>query len=301
MKPRMTNARFWRYATVPTAALLLLSCRQGGEGDRAGAAPVDNADTVAVTNAAAAAPANASDAGNDANAAAPAVAAKPAVTIADKTALLDFSYGWPSEAAAIPALDTWLRGNAAAVRERALAPARAEAASAKSSDYPYRQHSYATQFATVADTPALLILQSEGYVYTGGAHGMPIVTDIIWDKAAGKRLATKALVDLQAFAKAATPAYCRALQSQRAEKRGAPVDEKEDMGGIKEFVTCVPLLEQDVLPISKGGTALDTMRIYIAPYNAGPYAEGSYTIDLPMDAALLATVRPAWKGAFAAR
>ena len=46
------------------------------------------------------------------------------------------------------------------------------------------------------------------------------------------------------------------------------------------------------------GQALDAIRILIAPYNAGPYAEGSYVIDLPIDTATLATVKPAWKGAF---
>lgn len=279
----MTSMRYGRCVAAPLAALLLLcACRQGGEGAAANEA--------ATTNAAAPAPP------------AETLAPRPrAASIAEETATLAFSYGWPGEAVAIPALDQWLRGNAASLRKQALAAAGEDEAAAKKSGYPYRQHSYEERFAVVADTPAMLVLQSEGYVYTGGAHGMPVTTDIIWDKAAGKRLATGALVDLPAFARAAGPAYCRALQSQRTEKRGAPVDASGEQGGIREFVTCVPMLEQDVLPISKGGAALDTMRIHIPPYNAGPYAEGSYTIELPMDAALLATVRPAWKGAFAAR
>src|SRR5689334_6358577 len=58
--------------------------------------------------------------------------AKPAtasaVTIADKSEVLEFSYAWPAEAAAIAPLDSWLRGNAAALRQKALGPAKADQA-----------------------------------------------------------------------------------------------------------------------------------------------------------------------------
>jgi len=38
-------------------------------------------------------------------------------------------------------------------------------------------------------------MQSEGYVFTGGTHGMPVVTTLIWDKAREQRLSTDALMD----------------------------------------------------------------------------------------------------------
>lgn len=255
-----------------------------------GAGEIDNGTNNAAGNASTE-DANASAPGNDV---AP-VAAAP-VKIDKKTSALEFSYAWPTEAAAIPALDTWLRGNAEKQRADADSAARSDEAGAKKDDYPFRTHSYDEGFVVVANTPSFLVLQSDGYTYTGGAHGMPFNTVIIWDKAAGKRLATTALVDVPAFARAAQKDYCAELDRQREEKRGAPVDPKSD--DISGFVTCVDMTKQTVLPISKSGSALDAIRIVIGPYEAGPYAEGRYTIELPMTAARLATVKPEWKGAF---
>jgi hypothetical protein len=286
----MKAQNFERRLCVSLPFLALLAACGGGrdEGNAANAAPANAASSVAP---------------EEAGIASLNESAKPAsanaVKIAEKSEVLEFSYAWPAEAAAIAPLDSWLRGNAATLRQKALGPAKGDQASAKKDGYPYRTHSYEESFNLVANTPAVLILQSEGYIYTGGAHGMPIATDIIWDKAAGTRLATRDLLDVPAFARVAKADYCKELDRQREKKRGAPV--KPDPDEISDFVSCVAMTDQDILPISKGGKALDTVRILIAPYNAGPYAEGSYVIDLPMTAATLATVKPAWKSAFAVR
>lgn len=271
--------------TAMVAVMALAGC-----GGQSGDTPHNVANSAAAS--AVSAPANASAPANLAQSA-PATAAAP-VSIAQKNDALDFAYSWPGEASAIPVLDGWLRGNADTLRKRTLKEAEGYRAEAKKDGYPFRQYSYEETFKALANTPAVLVLQSEGYIYTGGAHGMPITTDIIWDKAAGKRLATRDLIDLASFAKVAKDRYCKELDRQRLEKRG------KDAGsmGIDEFTQCVPILEQDVLPFSRSGKALDAIRILIAPYNAGPYAEGSYVIDLPIDTATLATVKPAWKGAF---
>ena len=229
------------------------------------------------------------------NAVAPGPSAQAMTSKADG---LEFSYKWPAEAAAIPELNAWLRANGEKIRADNQKQARSDQASAKKDGYPFNDHSYQEDYAVVADTPAMLVLLSDGYVYTGGAHGMPINTAIIWDKAGKKRLATAALIDMPRLAAAARTRFCEELDRQRAKKRGAPVT-RADPNEIVDFVSCVDLTKQLVLPVSKGGEALDTIRIVIGPYEAGPYAEGSYVIDMPIDAALLATVKPAYKAAFA--
>ena len=220
----------------------------------------------------------------------------PAVEIKGERNGLEFKYAWPSEAASIPELDSWLRSNAEAIRTKEAKSAMSDAAAAKKDGFPFRGHSYEETYAVAADMPRVLILQSDGYVYTGGAHGFPINTVIIWDKAAKKRLATNALVDVAAFKRLANDRFCKELDRQRVEKRGEPVKQGE---GI--FSDCVDLAKQTVLPVSKGSKALDTLRIVIGPYEAGSYAEGTYTIELPFDAKTLAAVKPAWKDAFSAR
>jgi hypothetical protein len=143
----------------------------------------------------------------------------------------------------------------------------------------------------------MLVLLSEGYVFTGGAHGMPINTAILWDRATGRRLATATLVSIPRIAELTRKRFCAALDAQRAQKRGGPV-RHDDPNQINGFVDCVDMTKQLLLPVATGGAALDTLRVVIGPYEAGPYVEGSYVIDLPFDTAMLATVKPPYRDAF---
>jgi hypothetical protein len=220
--------------------------------------------------------------------------------ISDKVGETEFSYRWPQVAANIPDLDSWLHGNGERLRRETMDSARDDEAQAKKAGYPFRGHSYEEEWGVAADLPALLVMQSEGYVFTGGAHGMPIVTTLLWDKAAKKRLATSALLDTPALITAIKDRFCKALDAERAKRRGAPVDAKGP-DQLADFVRCVDLAKQTILPVSAKGTALDTIRVVIMPYEAGPYSEGIYQIDLPVDAAVLASVKPAWRGSFSAR
>ncbi|MET0366426.1 MAG: DUF4163 domain-containing protein [Sphingobium sp.] len=265
-------------------AIALPGCSDGApDKDRAANGAVGNAATIPSH----AATANAADPGPGAQA------------IESKADGLEFSYKWPAEAAAIPELNAWLRGNGDKLLADARQQAKSDQAEAKKNGYPFNGHSYDEGYATVANTPRALVLLSDGYVFTGGAHGMPIATAILWDKGAKKRLATGAVLDIPRLATVAKPRFCKELDAQRAEKRGEPV-RHDDPNELDDFVKCVDMTKQLILPISTGGKALDTVRISIGPYEAGPYAEGSYVIDLPMDAALLTTVKPAWKDAFMA-
>lgn len=210
---------------------------------------------------------------------------------------LDFAYSWPARAAAIPRLEAWLRSNAKSLREQALSVGREDAKSAKEGGFPFHQHSYEESWAVVADVPRILVLQSEGYVFTGGAHGMPVSTVILWDKVAEGRRAIADIIDVKAMAAAATPAYCKALAVERTKKRGgdpAPIVDKDD-----PFNGCPALERQMLLPVSSvPGSPLDRLRVYIGPYEAGPYAEGVYEMDLPLNGAMLRAVNAEWRDAF---
>lgn len=240
------------------------------------------------------------------NTAAPAATPTPSPTPTPAAAVsikasdpgLSFTYGWPAAAAAIPELDQWLRGNADHLRREAAARARADIAEARKSGYDMHDHSYEETWSVVADAPRLLVLQSEGYVFTGGAHGMPVVTTLFWDKAARRRLGPTDLFDTARLYAAIRPAFCKALDDERAKRRGAPVD-RDAKGEIADFVSCVDPSKQILLPVARrGGGALDTVRLVIMPYEAGPYAEGIYQLDLPVTDGVMAAVKPAWRAAF---
>lgn len=212
---------------------------------------------------------------------------------------VEFRYGWPPQAAAIPELDAWLTGNGERLKKQTLDGGRAEQRSAKTNGYPFNGYSYSEDWHSVADLSALLILQSDGYAFSGGAHGMPIVTTLFWDKATKKRLATGAIFDMPVLVAAIRDRFCKALDAERSKRRGEPVD-SNDPDQLSEFVQCVDPAKQTILPVSSDGKALDTLRIVIMPYEAGPYAEGIYELDLPVDAAILKAVKPAYKASFSA-
>lgn len=265
--------------------LLIAGCQQPADAGNDGARETANAGTAQPSAAA-------SNAVEEEAATAPAPA-----QIASKTDLLEFSYGWPAEAAAIPSLDAWLRGNGDAILKRWQAQSKRDFAASKADGWVWRTYSYEERYAVAADTPLMLVMISEGYMYTGGAHGMPVSTAIIWDKAARKRLATEQVIDIAALKRIAQARFCEALDRQREEKRGEPVP--PDRPGM--FDECVDITKQMIVPVSVGGRALDTIRVIIGPYEAGPYAEGTYVIDLPMTSDLLPAVKPAYRAAFDAK
>ena len=263
--------------------LALPGCRNDGaatNGQNAAPAVVNSATGVA-------------EAPNVAQASTP---ARP-VAFASDDGTLDFAYSWPDEAAGVVKLDAWLRGNAEKVKAEGLRAARDDRKGAESSGFPYRKHSYEEKWAVVADTPRLLVMQSEGYVYTGGAHGMPISTALLWDRQTEKRLAVGALMDVKKMAAITRNAFCKALDGERAKKRGG--DPHSSDAPDDPFNGCPDMAAQLVLPVaSREGGPLDRLRVYIGPYEAGPYAEGIYQMDLPISRAMLTAIRPEWRDAF---
>ncbi len=260
-----------------TAALMLSAC---------GGAPVANNSAANEQ-----APTNVAEASNAAQSNAEAISFKEGES--------EFRYSWPKEAAEIAPLNALIRATGDKFAKETRDGIQAEQASANEAGYPFRGYVFTEDWSVVANLPALMVLESEGYSYTGGAHGMSVVKALYWDKAAGKSLAVTDLFDVNMLADAVRARFCKALDAQRAEKRGAPVDPNEE-GGIPEFNQCVDPAKQTIILASKGGKALDTVRFVIMPYEAGPYVEGIYDIALPVDAATLATVKPQWKASFSA-
>lgn len=223
----------------------------------------------------------------------PAPPAKPFAE-SDKGDLLEYAYAYPAQAAAIPALVHKFDAARTAARADALKMAKEDQASARQSGYPFRPHSLETRWTLAADTPRFLSLQSTTYVYTGGAHGMTGYDGVLWDKARERETSVKALMTTPAaFAAAIRDRFCKELDRQRAEKRGEPV-----VPGDDDFTKCIDPLDQLIVPTSKGGKLIEGVTIVIGPYSAGPYAEGSYDIDLPVDAAMRAAIKTEYQDGF---
>lgn len=216
--------------------------------------------------------------------------AVPASDLIIRTATPEIGWRWriAPEAATQPALLAALRGEALAQRDTARGEAARDAAEAKRAGVPFRRYDYLSDWTLAADTPRLLALAGESYAYTGGAHGNTGYGVAIWDKAAGRRLALADLFTDWAAARAAIePLFCQALAEEQERRRGeAPANPAD---------ACPKLAEQPAVPYAGLAPQAARLRVLLAPYVAGSYAEGSYLIDLPWPDAVRALVKPAYR------
>jgi hypothetical protein len=223
-------------------------------------------------------------------------AAPPGGSVEEATSLYEFDYGFPREAARIAGLRTILEREREALRRQLIADARGGRAEAKSGGYDYNPHALGKTWLKVTETPRFLSLSATLYTFAGGAHPNHGFDSLLWDKARGVRLAPLDLFQSRAaFDRAVRPAFCAALDRQRREKRAEPVRR----GSGNPFDECIAPGEQTVILGSSHGRAFNRIGVLVAPYSAGPYAEGNYEVTLPVDAALLRAVRPEFRAAFA--
>jgi hypothetical protein len=68
--------------------------------------------------------------------------------------------------------------------------------------------------------------------------------------------------------------------------------------GDDDFTQCIDPMEQVLVPTSSDGKLIDSMTVVVGPYNAGPYAEGSYDVKLPVDAAMRKAIKTEYQDGF---
>lgn len=209
----------------------------------------------------------------------------------------EYSYSWPVEVSREPALVSQFKATIAediASQKRdwldSIADCPADAVSC-------RNNTLSVEWKVVADLPGYLSLSSDIATYTGGAHGNYGRTALVWDREAAKSLDPKDMFDLTALEKATASARCRLLNAERAERRGEPVP-----ADSSEWSEDCPDMESVTLFVgSSSRKAFDRLGFYYGPYVAGSYAEGEYEVDLPVNAAVLAAVKPEYRSAFASK
>ena len=221
---------------------------------------------------------------------APVLARELLITQSDTA--LDWRWRTPPEAGLEPNLLRAMRGEALTEATKARQRARKDRTQAETAGFPFRKHDYWTDWTVAANTKRLLVLQGTSWQFTGGAHGNTGYAARLWDKQTGHTIPLEALfTDWPRARRLLEPAYCAALEQQRREKRGTT-------RLMDDFETCPPLAEQFILPASApADRTASSVRILLAPYVAGPFAEGTYEINLPWPPGTAALVAPPWRGA----
>lgn len=214
----------------------------------------------------------------------------------ERTASFEFDYAYPAEAAAIPALAAELDADLAKRRRELVDAAKEGRAAARENGFPFNPYSQSVNWTVVTDLPGWLSLTAASSEYTGGAHPNHWPQALLWDKAADQsRRASDLFTSRGALAAAIRDPFCKALNRERAARRGEPIDpDSDDM-----FDQCIDPTASTVILGSSNKQQFDRIGILIAPYEAGPYSEGDYEITLPVTKAVLAAVKPQYRSVFA--
>jgi hypothetical protein len=267
---------------APLALLAAAACTDGGDGGDGGGGPAATASA---------------DAGGATASATSSAAAGGAKAIKEDSDLYSFAYAYPAEAGAIPALAARLDGDLEARKAELAGEAAEGQADAESNGFPYNPHYFSENWQVVADLPGWLSLTGDFSTYSGGAHGNYGRESLVWDKAAGRGFPAIAMFEsADALGAALGERLCEALDRERGKRRGEPVA----AGSEEMFDECLSIADAVLVAGSSNRKTFNRIGVWFGPYAAGPYAEGAYELTFPVDAAILATVKPAYRPAFSA-
>lgn len=209
--------------------------------------------------------------------------------------LYAFSYSYPDAAGAVPALKDLLDTQLYDARDQLASSSHDDQVAAKKQGFPYHQHSYTAKWEVVTDLPGWLSLSAEIYTFSGGAHGMTNFDTLLWDRRAEKiRKPRDLFTSTDALRNAIRDPFCDALDKEREKRRGEPV--QRDSGQI--FTECIDPAAQTLILGSTNGQTFDRIGILVAPYEAGPYAEGTYEVTLPVTGKVMAILKPQYRTGF---
>ena len=211
-----------------------------------------------------------------------------------KDDLIEFHFAWSAEAAAVPKLVSQFESEMKKAKDALVEGAKEDKAFRDKEGYDFHGHQSSTDYTTAGQSGRLLSLSVDISSYTGGAHGNYGTGALLWDRKAGKEIG---LADLFAAAsnrdRLLTQRWCDALNTEREKKRGEPVT------GNDMFDECPKLDDIAIIPTDDDGNGrFERLILTASPYVAGPYAEGSYEVDLPVTADLIAGLKAEYQESF---
>ncbi|MEO8365569.1 MAG: DUF4163 domain-containing protein [Pseudoxanthomonas sp.] len=173
-------------------------------------------------------------------------------------------------------------------------------------DKPSAPYELSLSFEQVVETPELVAVAADGSRYTGGAHGEPLVARFVWLPAQNRLLTARELVP-KVEGWVAIGAFIREQLHTGVSVR-ADADEMPPQERL-EFVRSADKMidegtEPDVdnfdafQPVVDAQGKITALRFVFPPYQVGPYADGTQTVDVPASV-LLPHLAPEYSGLFA--
>jgi len=268
-----------RCLLVLLPALALVACNRQAPAPQGAATPAPSSTAVAP-----AAPAS--------------VAGLQDVVETNKRYVIGITY--PKEAAGQPGLAAALKRYADASRQDLL-----DAVEGLGNDTPTAPYELSLSYTTLANTPTVIAVAADGSLYTGGAHGSPLIARFVWLPERNMQLTAQALVPeasgWQAISDFVREQLHTAL-SQRIDADDVPAEERADM--LREATR---MIDDGTQPTADAFSEFEprlgvngrilALRFVFPPYQVGPYADGTQTVDVPAEV-LLPHVAPAYRGLF---
>ena len=154
---------------------------------------------------------------------------------------------------------------------------------------PSAPYDMSLSFTEVTNTPQVLTVAADGSVYTGGAHGNPLMARFVWLPQQQKLLTSRELLADPAQWKTVSDYVREQLHvalSQRVDAddltpaerdkvvkgAGRMIDEgtRPDAANFEQFE-----------PVLDARGSIIALRFVFPPYQVGPYADGVQTVDVP--------------------
>lgn len=224
----------------------------------------------------------------------PRAPAAKAFAFEEENDLIEFHFGWPSEAAAVPQLVERIQKEMEKAKARLIAGAKEDKAFRDKEKLAFHGHMSSTSYETAGQSDRLLSLSVDAGSYTGGAHGNAGQDALLWDRQAATEISdTDLFVEASNRDRLLTQRWCDALNKAREEKRG------EAVGGEGMFDDCPGLDDIAIIPTDRDKNGkFERLRLVASPYVAGPWAEGSYEIDLAITPDLIAALKDEFRASF---
>jgi hypothetical protein len=206
--------------------------------------------------------------------------------------LLDFEYSWPQAISSATRLVERLSADLSDTYDKALENARENKKDMDKVAGPFHQNHFARIWNLEGQTPRLISLVANTDTYTGGAHPNHTTTALLWDRSAQRKIEFAELFQTPSALEGAVRArFCELLDAERLKRR-----EGETLEGFSE---CPDFSELTIAPADTNGTErFDSVQLTADPYVAGPYAEGSYEIHVPVSAGLIGAMKPEYRSDF---
>lgn len=214
-------------------------------------------------------------------------------TATRESPLLDFEYSWPEAISSETQLVDRLTDDLSKTYDEALNEARENKVQTEKVSAPFHQNHFRRIWALEGQTPRLISLVANTGAFTGGAHPNHTSSALLWERNARKEVKLDELfASAERFEGLVRPRFCELIDAERLKRR-----EGETLEG--EFSRCPAFSELTIAPADTNGLGrFDSIQLIADPYIAGPYAEGSYEIAVPVSAELVAEVKPEYRTDF---